>query len=208
MKKVLIVIIATVLSFSYSYSQNEIGIKLGLSSYDLPGKMYTDSKNLKITIKDASYGFQFGAFARIGLFGFYIQPELDFNSNTVHYKLEKLNQFDTLNSIRTSTYRNIDIPILFMISPSIFRLYAGPVGHYLINGVSDFTERDKVKEILSNLKYGYQIGIGASIKNITLDIRYEGSISRSIKTFEIDGKEFNLDDSKSRYIFSIWYGFK
>lgn len=190
-----------------AYSQNEMGLKIGLSSYDLPKNSYTNSEDIKLSIESAEYGFQFGMFARIGLLGFYIQPEIDFNSNRVRYRIHDLDNLDTLNSIRTSTYRNIDIPVLFMVNPSIFRFYAGPVGHYLIDDVSDFTHRDKIKEILNNLKYGYQAGVGVSVKRITLDLRYESGFSKSIRTFEIDGKEYNLDDSKSRYIFSIWFKF-
>jgi len=207
MKKVLILIFAIVLVSGISYSQNEMGLKIGLSSYDLPKNNYTNSKDVKLSIESALYGFQFGMYARIGLLGFYIQPEIDFNSNRVRYRIHDLDNLDTLNSIRTSTYRNIDIPVLFMINPSIFRFYAGPVGHYLIGDVSDFTHKDKIKEILNNLKYGYQTGVGVSFKSITVDLRYEGSISKTVKTFEIDGKEYSLDDSKSRYIFSIWFKF-
>ncbi len=207
MKKLLILIFAIVFISRVAYSQTEMGLKIGLSSYDLPKDNYTDSKDIKLSIEDASYGFQFGMYARIGLLGFYIQPEIDFNSNRVQYRIHDLDNVDTLNSIRTSTYRNIDIPVLFMVNPSIFRFYAGPVGHYLIDDVSDFTRKDKIKEILNNLKYGYQAGVGISLKRITLDLRYEGSISKRVKTFEIDGKEFSLDDSNSRYIFSIWFNF-
>lgn len=205
MKKALFIFIVTVLTISNSFSQNEIGVKLGLSSYNIPKS--NNSKELKLSIANASYGFQAGIFARIGLFGFYLQPEVDFNSNTVRYKISDLDNIDTLNNIRTSTYRNIDIPILFMINPSIFRFYAGPVGHYLIDDISDFTQKDKIKEILANLKYGYQAGVGVAVKSVTFDVRYEGSISKTIRTFEIDGKEFTLDDSKSRFIFSIWFRF-
>jgi len=94
-----------------------------------------------------------------------------------------------------------------MVNPSIFRFYAGPVGHYLIDDISDFTQKDKIKEILTNLKYGYQAGVGVAVKSVTFDVRYEGSISKTIRTFEIDGKEFTLDDSKSRFIFSVWFRF-
>ena len=207
MKKVLIIFIVAILTITKSFTQNEIGVKLGLSSYNFPANSFTNSKKLKLSIEDASYGFQAGIFARIGLFGLYIQPEVDFNSNTVRYRIQDLDNIDTLNSIRTSTYRNIDIPVLFMINPSIFRFYAGPVGHYLIDDISDFTKKDRIKEILNNLKYGYQAGVGISVKSVTFDVRYEDSFNKSIKTFEIDGKEFTLDDSESRFIFSIWFRF-
>lgn len=205
MKKTLFVLFTFFFITNLSFSQNEIGLKFGLSSYDFSTNQNITTSKIKLAIDNASYGFQAGIYARIGLFGFYLQPELDFNSNTINYRIKNLNNLDSLNQIRTSSYKNIDVPVLFMITPSIFKIYAGPVGHYLINDVSDFLKKDKIKEMAKNLKYGYQLGLGVSINSLTLDVRYEGNFYKNIKSFEIDGKEYYLDDSKSRFIFSIWF---
>jgi len=205
MKKVIFIGIVF-LFYGYSaISQNQIGLKFGLSSYDFNANKSISTENIKLSFLDASYGFQAGAYARIGLLGFYLQPEICFNSNSVQYSLVDFNDLDTLNNIRKSSYKNLDIPVLFMITPSIFKLYTGPVAHYLINDYSDFTKKDKIKEMIENLTYGFQIGGAASLGSITVDIRYEGTLSKNVKSFSIDEKEFKIDDSPSRFIFSLWF---
>jgi len=48
MKKALLIFTVTVLTIGNSFSQNEIGVKLGLSSYNIPKSSY-NSKELKLS---------------------------------------------------------------------------------------------------------------------------------------------------------------
>ena len=66
-------------------------------------------------------------------------------------------------------------------------------------------EVDKIKEEFKNLTYGYQLGAGVTFSGLTIDVRYEGNFSKSIKSFNIDGKTYEIDDSPSRVIFSLWF---
>ncbi len=194
-----------VFSINYGISQNEFGIKLGMSSYDIPKDNINNQQDLKISIKDASYGFQAGVYGRIGLLGLYVQPEILFNSNSYNYKLHNLGNADSLDQIRTSKYQNLDIPVMLMITPAFLKIYGGPVGHYHINSISDFTEKDKIKEEYKKITYGYQFGAGITLSGLTIDVRYEGNFGKNIKSFKIDGQEFLVDDSPSRVIFSLWF---
>ncbi|MBK7094280.1 MAG: outer membrane beta-barrel protein [Saprospiraceae bacterium] len=144
-------------------------------------------------------------YGRLGLLGIYLQPEILFNSNTVSYKLSDLTSADTIEQIRTSRYQNIDIPVLLMLTPSIFKIYGGPVGPLFSNSVSDIDNKYEIKEEFKNLRYGYQLGAGLTIKGLTVDFRYEGNFSKNYKTFVIDGKEFKSDDSPSRILLSLWF---
>lgn len=203
MKKVLFIGFAILFFAYYGISQNQIGLKVGLSSYDFKTSNSLSTENIKLSISDASYGFQAGIYGRLGLLGIYIQPEICFNSNTVHYKLEELDKPGTIKEIRTASYRNLDFPVLFMITPAVFNFYAGPVGHYFLNDISDFKEKDKIKEMFKELTYGYQLGGGISLDKFTIDIRYEGSFSKNIKTVSIENQDFKISDSPSRFIFSL-----
>jgi hypothetical protein len=185
--------------------QNEFGFKGGLSSYDLANRNIGSTSDLKFSLKDSKYGFHAGIYGRIGLMGIYIQPEVLFNSNSISYKLNDLTSADTIEQIRTSKYQNIDIPVLLMLTPSIFKIYGGPVGHYFLNSVSDIDNKYKIKEEFKKMRYGYQLGAGFTIKGLTIDFRYEGNLSKYYKTFIIDGKEFNADDSPSRILISLWF---
>ena len=114
----------------------------------------------------------------MGLLGIYIQPEIIFNSNRVSYKLDDLTIADTIEEIRTTRYQNIDVPVLLMVTPSIFKIYAGPVGHYFLNSISDIDDKYKIKEEFEKLRYGYQLGAGITFKGLTVDVRYEGNFSK------------------------------
>ena len=205
MKKILIFIGVILIISNSIFSQSEFGFKIGLSSYDLATKNIGSSSDLKLSIDNASYGIHAGLYGRIGIMGLYIQPEILFNSNTINYKIEDLGNIDNLNQIRTTKYQNLDIPVMIMFTPSFFKLYAGPVGHYLVNDITEFKQKDKIKELFNNLTYGYQMGVGVTLNGLTLDVRYEGSFTNRLNTFVIDGKEFNFDHSPSRYIFSLWF---
>ena len=207
MRKIFLVCTLAFFMSIHLYSQNELGLKLGLTSYDLAQKEIGSTEELKLSIKDAGYGFQFGIYGRIGLLGLYVQPEILLNSNIVRYKLEDLDNLDTLAQIRSTKYQDLDIPVLIMISPGFFKIYAGPVGHYHYKKISEFTNRDKIKEALNNLTYGYQFGVGITFNSLTLDVRYESNFSNTFKTFIIDDKEFKIDESPARVIFSAWFAF-
>jgi hypothetical protein len=205
MKKTFFYLILLLVSINSSFAQSEFGIKVGMSTYDIPKDDIQNSSDLKLSIKSASYGFQAGVYGRLGILGINIQPEILFNSNTYTYKLSNLNNVDSLDQIRSTKYQNLDIPVMVMFTPAFFKLYAGPVGHYHINNISDFKDKDNIKEVFKNLTYGYQLGAGITFSGLTFDVRYEGNISKSIKTFKIDGKTYDIDDSPSRVIFSLWF---
>ena len=205
MKKTFFYLLILVASINSSFSQSEFGIKIGMSTYDIPKDNITNSSDLKLSIKSASYGFQAGVYGRLGILGINIQPEILFNSNTYNYKISNLNNVDSLGQIRSTKYQNLDIPVMIMFSPAFFKVYAGPVGHYFINNISDFKDTDKIKEEFKNLTYGYQLGAGVTFSGLTIDVRYEGNFSKSIKSFNIDGKTYEIDDSPSRVIFSLWF---
>jgi len=207
MRKLVLLSLLTLLLQSKMHSQNELGVKIGLASYDLPQYEIGSTHDLKMSVLDATYGFQLGVYGRLGLWGLYIQPELLFNSNAIRYKIENLGNVDTLSQIFTTRYHDLDIPVLIVITPSIFKIYAGPVGHYHFDKISEFTSKTKIREALDNLTYGYQFGGGISFQGFTLDVRYEGNFSKTFKRFIIDDKEFEMDKSPARVIFSIMFAF-
>jgi hypothetical protein len=205
MKKILITAILITGIFTTTYSQNEFGIKAGLSSYDLAYGSIASTSDLKLNLKEANYGFHAGVYGRLGLFGVYLQPEIIFNSSKFSYNLNDLTTADSIEDIRTSRYQNIDVPVLVMITPSIFKLYGGPVGHYFLNNISDLKKNYNIKEEIEKFRFGYQFGAGITLKGLTIDLRYEGNFSKYYKTFTIDGVEYKADDSPSRVLVSLWF---
>jgi len=188
-------------------AQNQVGLKFGLSSYDLPSDVLELSgKDLQLSVENANYGIHFGVYARLGILGFYLQPELNFNSNSVQYRIQDFNDIEAVDDIRTEHYQNIDIPVLIMFTPSIFRVYAGPVGHYFLNSTSELKTISGLKEEFKTLSYGYQAGAGIQIAGLSLDVRYEGNFNKFGDHIVIDGNPYQFSSTPSRFLVSL--GFK
>lgn len=145
-----------------------IGPKVGISSTTV--KLKDQTNNFKSG--DADYSYQIGAFARINILGFHIQPEAYFNSVQGEYVSQGTvtggDQTIKLNQNR------IDVPVLFGVKLGPLRLNAGPVASFNLNSETD--NDDFVNEY-KNAVFAYQAGVGVDIANLTLDLRYEGNFS-------------------------------
>lgn len=148
-----------------------IGPKLGIS-------------NTTLSIKDnvgeyesgeAKYSYHGGLFARVKITGFYIQPEIYFNSINGEYvdpdrpageQEVKFNQ------------NKIDMPILVGWKMGPFRVNAGPVASFNLDEVdaSNTNTSNAVSEY-KNAVFAYQAGIGLDISKLIIDLRYEGNLS-------------------------------
>lgn len=146
-----------------------VGPKLGVS-------------NTTLSIKDnvatyesgeAKYSYHAGLFARVKITGFYIQPEIYFNSVNGEYINADPNQ--PVNEQRVEfDQRKIDMPVLFGWKMGPFRINAGPVASFNIGDEVDFD--DSVSEY-KNAVFAYQAGIGLDISKLIVDLRYEGNLS-------------------------------
>jgi hypothetical protein len=204
MKRILLISGLLIGSIYFLAAQSQIGVKLGVSSYDLPTDVLElNSRDLKLSIEGANYGIHFGLYGRIGILGFYLQPEVLFNSNSVQYRVDDFDQNSTIEEIRTEKYQNIDIPVLVMFAPSIFRVYAGPVGHYFLYSSSALSTIEGFKEEFKTLKYGYQAGLGIQIGALMVDARYEGNFNKYGDHITIDGEPFSFSSTPSRIMISL-----
>ena len=204
MKNLLLTSLLIVFATWIMPAQNEFGIKAGLSSYDLAEQHFSNSSELNLAVKNSRYGFHAGVYGRLRIGFLNIQPEIIFNSSSAHFSLNEYTQSDTFNQLFSSNYREIDIPVLIMLTPSIFKIYAGPVGHYFLNSVSDISSKSKIKEEFKKLSYGYQIGGGITLNKLTIDLRYEGNFSNRYKLLTLGVEDFLFHKSPSRILLSVW----
>lgn len=206
--KNLIIIAGLILSFhSFSNAQVQAGLKIGASSFLLPEQLiHMDNEELKVTLKNGYYGLNGGIYVRIGSGLFALQPELMFNSNSVAFVLEDLTSGSGIKEIIEERYYHLDLPVMFVFKPSIFRLYGGPVGHYSIQGMDEISNWSGWKNVLNHMSIGYQAGGGIQFNGVSLDLRYEGRILSSDNMITIDGKDFELSKNPSRLLLTI--GFK
>ena len=213
MKRLLLILLCfTAVQVATTNAQTfKYGIRGGISTPDIkPGdvdslrfKRGLDSFKLKVS--DANYGFHFGVWARLKIAGFYIQPEVLFNSSKVEYKLSKLNS--TVDSIKNETFRNLDIPIMVGTKLGSFRINAGPVAHIRIGGTSDLTTTAGFTESFKTSTWGYQAGIGFDAGRVGIDLRYEGNLDNFGNQIMIGGKPYEFSKTPTRFIASAAIAF-
>lgn len=161
----------------------------------------------------AAVGFHGGIFARIKLLGLFIQPELYFSSTsseltvsdvTVAVGEEDYRDFIE-GQVLTQSYSKIDFPILFGIKLGPLRVNAGPVGSYVFSSKTDLQEFFvDYEDISSKATFGYQAGIGLDLlKKISLDVRYEGSLSKFGAGATVGGTDVEFDSRPSQVVGSI-----
>ncbi|MBP1674574.1 MAG: hypothetical protein H6Q24_712 [Bacteroidetes bacterium] len=208
MKK-LFLIVLTVFIVLPAFSQIKFGLKAGLSTTNLKMedlKTLTSGQTQYVVdaLKGANYGFHGGAFVRLGLMGFYIQPELLFASRTDEYTVADADD-PASEIIKKQQFNQLDLPIMLGVRLGPVRLNAGPSARLLINSPKDLIDDPDFKVMYNNLTFGYQAGLGVDIiKRITLDLRYEGSLQKYQTQVEnVTGDKFTLDDRPNAFLLSV-----
>lgn len=206
MKKIILSTLLWIGILASSYSQFELGVKAGVSSFDLAsdGIIFKDgNSDYKLNFSNAEYGVHFGLYSRTSFLGIYVEPAVMFNSNTVNFSLEELSEDGPFNSLKSETYRNVDIPLLVGTKLGFFRLQAGPVAHFYLDNTSDLFTINGYKQNFESATYGGQFGIGIDFWRIRLDALYETNLSKFGEHIEIDGEQFAFDDGADRVVLTL-----
>lgn len=213
MKKLIIILLA-VMAFNAANAQFlRFGFKAGVSSTNVK---FDDIKNIEssdglkeyaIKQGDSKMGFHAGLYGRIQLLGLFVQPELLFTHSQGEVVLADV----TASQMYTETqkFNKIDIPVIVGWKFGPARLGIGPVASFMLS------ESDGLKDKLSSISteatennfrkatFGYQIGVGLDIlKKITLDVRYEGNLSKLGNGITLGGKDYKFDQRNPQFIFS------
>ena len=171
-----------------SFAQFSIGIKGGVNFSQLKTDFKTQSfgDNLQQSL-DTKTGYVGGVYVRFGK-KFFIQPEFIFSAKGGSVNILK---GGTTNSSQTVAieYTNFDIPVLIGFKVGPIRLNAGPMASFKVSdkGLDEALKSysSNVSESFKNASYGYQAGGGVDLGALSLDLRYEGSLS------EVTGNTFN-----------------
>ncbi len=147
----------------------EFGIKGGLSGSKLSlsqpqGSLPTYTFESNNTINVGAYGRFVFPFA-----GIYIQPEFIFNSRASNFKV-----FTEPAFYHKANY--IDVPVLLGFRfLKIVRVYGGPNFQILTKQVTEIPSNnlDYVKKDLSKQSTGYQLGVGADLARLRLDLKWD-----------------------------------
>lgn len=172
MKKYLLSLALLIAVSISAKAQFSLGIKGGVNFSQI------NSDNLK---ESTLTGYQAGLFARIGS-GLYLQPEVYLGSNG--------GKFDSDNngtvydaSVRFTT---LNVPLLlghsFGSKDLNFRIMAGPIYTYILNKNENFSQNFNAAYNdfgkYNNSTLGYQAGAGVDLGAATIDVRYEGGLSK------------------------------
>ncbi len=190
-------------------AQIRLGVKAGLATTeinvnDLDILDDGGADRLQVALNDAKYGIHLGGFLRLPLGeSFLLQPELVFNSNTVEFGVEDLDQPNPEERIFKEKYQYLDIPVLLTMRIGPFRALAGPQGHIFLNSTSDLFEFSNYEQTFENMTVNWQAGVGLDLWNVTLDLRYEGNFNKFGDHIVFWGQEYAFNRSASRWLFSL-----
>ncbi|MET4080957.1 hypothetical protein ABIB40_000902 [Pedobacter sp. UYP30] len=128
-------------------------------------------------------GYQLGAWARVGVASFYIQPEAYIGTKDNRF-LSFQNNGNEVTAVGTAKFTTLDVPVLFGTSIGSknlnFRLMAGPAITLLLNDRSTFSSAyDELKDFKSYKKQAFSIqaGAGVDILKFSVDLRYVAGLS-------------------------------
>lgn len=180
MKKYIITLLVAALSFS-AKAQFSLGIKGGVNFSHL-------SVNDGRINSTALPGYQIGLWTRFGK-GFYIQPEAYLGSSGSNFNfqvstLQPSQQTQISNESGKVRFTTLNVPLLigqsFGLSNLNFRLMAGPIYSYVLNNNETFSISSAYRDFgtYKNSTLGYQAGAGVDILNFTVDLRYEGGLTK------------------------------
>ncbi|NCD69486.1 porin family protein [Mucilaginibacter agri] len=195
-KHLLSILFITAITFT-SHAQFILGIKGGVNTSKL------NTSNLK---ESPITGYQAGVFMRAGN-GLFFQPEIYIGSGGGKFDFPEVGSSSpSVNSEQGSVrFTNLSIPLLvgksFGPRNLNFRIMAGPVYTAVLDKDKnlsdniDFIYQDFTK--YKNNIFGYQGGIGIDVAAFTLDLRYEGGLTK-----------VNNDYDQRQNMWALTVGFK
>ncbi len=211
MKKLILILAASMFVFTMSDAQIfKYGIKggVGFSSLKIDDISGIDGAGdaYNLITGDGVTGYHIGIQTRIKLAMIVIQPEVYFNAGGG--TLERIVGTGAAEILNVN-FSRIDIPLLVGAKFGPARIMVGPAGSYVISDDSgDLVSLQPDYELFTkSLTWGFQAGIGLDISKISLDARYEGSLSKLGETFTVGSNDFALDARPSQWIISlgIWF---
>ena len=187
MKK-FILSVAICLFSTAMFAQLSSPISLGLHAGLVSTKMDSEIPDAS-TIKDkADNGMMLGAFLRVNLNKWYLQPELNYVSRKSEVVVEGVG-FD----VKT---KSLDIPVLLgykLVKLPAFKLraFAGPVASFNIDDSFKSTLMT-VDEDFKSAVWNAKVGAGVDVWKLTFDVDYEFGLSDVSSEFLKKNKMFNV----------------
>ena len=229
MKK--LVLLAAILSLGFtSFAQLPIslGVKVGKNSSNINSENFTAPStwtgySKDELLDDAKNGMNFGAFARLKLKKFYLQPELYYSVKKGNTELSVPSDGDVKSAVTQKLkLKTVDIPLLVGMKVidmklASLRAFTGPVVSIIMDNsaisynLKDGPEVDWDQFAPDNWKnnsWGWQLGAGIDVAMFVFDVRYEWGLTNvnSISEAKDLGK-LGLENKSNMLTFSLGYKF-
>jgi hypothetical protein len=215
MKKSIITIIAAALMFTGLSAQSlSFGIKGGLNysklKFDDIKNITSGGTNYNLMQDEAFQGFHIGVMGRLNVLNVFVQPELLFNTSGGKVLVEEIqgagNPVQTVKEIK---YNKLDLPVMVGMKFGIARVNLGPVASVVLSSnsqVADIVPGLETKSKGATL--GFQAGAGLDLfKELTLDLRYEGGLSKLGDKLTVAGQDYAFDSRDSKVVVSVGFFF-
>jgi len=179
--------------FAQLSSPITLGFHAGLVStkMDLAGQ-----PNYKDIKESSENGMMLGAFLRVNLNKWYLQPELNYVSRKG--QISAIVEGETLPISGDVKLKSLDIPVLVgykIVKLPLLKLraFAGPVASFRIND-DLFSEIDKLTEDpdLTKTVWNAKVGAGVDVWKLTLDVDYEFGLTDVSSEFLKKNKMVNV----------------
>jgi hypothetical protein len=155
---------------------------------------------------DGVMGYHLGVQTRIKIAMIYFQPEIYWN--TGGGSLEEVVN-GGVSEILEVKFNRIDVPLLVGAKLGPVRLNIGPVGSYVINESNDGSTSDFDYDLyVDAMNWGWQGGIGFDLTKLSVDLRYEGSLSNLSNSVPEALQDFNMDPRPSQWIITVGWWFR
>lgn len=217
MNKHLVLLFSTILLISSSLHAQfvRVGVKGGVNVSTVqvdktPITLGTDH-DLLIEQGEAKVGLHFGLVTRIQIMSLYIQPEILLTQSKGEIVITEItNGISKPKQFAEQKFNKLDIPVMIGWKFGMARLGFGPVASFMLSNEDGLANDIKniavgpVQNSYNRATFGYQLGAGLDLyKYITLDVKYEGNLSKLGNGLTISDKVYSFDQRNPQWIFSL-----
>ncbi len=207
MKKILFIsILLALMLFTTTAYGSGYGIRAGLNFSSIPSRteiILPGDEGIIEALPDSYTGFHIGVFGHFSLLGIFIQPELLYTRTGQEMLAKDATELGDVYF--TNTFSHLSLPVIGGIKLGPLRAGLGPIASVLLNKSQGYSEyKESVLDFDYNrVSIGYQAMVGIKLKNLLLDFKYEGSLSRFGDGVSIGETPLAFDTRPRQFIISL-----
>lgn len=203
MKKVILALFI-VLGFSSAYGQIfQIGARAGVGRSDIridEELSLPNNSTIEVRPGPPQTSFHIGAYTRVKILGFYVQPELLYTNFGGEVDFRNPNT-GLENDVMVDVHR-LDIPVMLGFKLGPVRLNAGPALNLILYAEDNADEGDLN---FTSSALGWQYGVGVDIGKFLIDLKAEGTWGGPLDGVSDDSSQYELSGNMHQVTLGIGY---